>query len=182
MKFGKIFLILFSIFAFVLVACTDDYDTYSGDEAYVDDFYGFEITPPKGWMKSEFDEGANLVSFVNVKGDIDQEGEPFYANLAVLQEDSQGLSFSEYMEISKENTKEAIEGIEYISEEDLEVDGYPAEIVTSQFEQGGVSVVVSQLMTLRDGVVYIVTGASLASAWDENEEAIRGGLLSFSLN
>jgi hypothetical protein len=182
MKLGKIFLILLSLTAFLLLACRGGDGTYSGDEVYSDPNVGFEITPPEGWMESGVMEGSRFVTFVDSQGDTEPGIEVFHAYISVSSDSTDGLSFSEYMENAKENAKEFIPDLEYLTEDEIEVDGLPGEMVVTRLEEGEVEVVKMQILLSRNDAVYIVTGTSLASAWDKNEKIIRDSLLSFSFN
>ena len=182
MNLRKILFVLVPVFAFVLVACDDGLGSYSGDEIYTNEAHGFEIAPPEGWVDGDDELGNNIVSFVSVDGDTDSGSEPFHANIGVLSESAQGLSFDEYVELSMEATQDAIPGLEFMGEEDVEVNGLPAQLVTSKFQNDGVGVVTVQLMTLKEEEMYIVTGASLESAWGKNKNVIRESLESFTFN
>lgn len=178
MKLKKFLVILIPLFAFMFLACGED--TFTGDEEYVNTEHGFKIVPPDGWVESSETYGS-IVSFVSADGDKVEGGEPFYANLGVISENAQGLSFEEYLEASTQSTLDAIPGLEYIGQEKTQVDGVPAEIFISKFPfEGGTELVTIQLMTMKEGEAYIVTGASLDSAWGKNEKVLREALSSFT--
>ena len=181
-KSTKILLILLPLFAFVLLACRDDLGTYSGDEVYSDSTAGFEITPPEGWYESGVMAGGRFVTFVDSEGDVEEGIDAFHAYISVASDSAEELSFSEYMERAKENAKDAIADLEYLEEESVQVNGNSGEIVVTQLEEGEVEVVKMQLLIMRNTSVYIVTGTSLASAWEKNEETIREALFSFSFD
>ncbi len=182
MKTGKVFLISLSLFAFVLLACRDDLGTYDGEEVYSESVAGFEITPPKGWYESGVMTDGRFVTFVNSEGDVEEGIDAFHAYISVSSESANGLELSEYFENAKENAKEVIPDLEYLKQEDIEINGSPGKIVVTQLEEGDVEVVKKQLLIMRNNSVYIVTGTSLASAWGKNEETIRKALFSFNFN
>ena len=182
MKTSKILFIFLTLFAFVLLACRDDLGTYSGDEVYSDPTVGFEITPPEGWYESGVMANGRFVTFVDSEGDVEEGIDAFHSYLSVASDSAGDLSFPEYMQRAKENAKDAIADLEYLEEESVQVNGNPGEIVITQLEEGEVEVVKMQLLVMRNTSVYIVTGTSLASAWEKNEEIIRKALFSFNFD
>ena len=181
-KSTKILLILLVVFSFVLLACRDDLGTFDGSEVYSDPTIGFEITPPEGWYESGVMADGRFVTFVDSEGDVEDGIDAFHSYLSVASDSAGDLSFSEYMERAKENAKDAVDGLEYLEEESVQINGHSGEIVVTQLEEGEVEVVKMQLLVMRNTSVYIVTGTSLASAWDENEQTIQDALLSFSFD
>lgn len=182
MNLKKFFLTLLPLVAFVLVACDADLDSYSGDEVYTDASHGFEITPPEGWVDGESPTPNALVSFVNADADTGADGEPFHSNIGVVYEEVEGFEFDEYMELSKANMIEMLPNVEFTSEQETEVSGYPAEIAHVTFEDSGVIVKTMQLVTMKDDIVYVVTAASLEDAFSQHEDVFRVALDSFSFN
>jgi len=181
-KSTKILLILLTIFSFLFLACRDDLGTYDGDEVYSQPVAGFEITPPEGWYESGVMADGRFVTFVNSEGDVEEGIDAFHAYMSVSSDSANGLDLSEYFENAKENAKDAIPDLEYLKEDDVDINGNPGKIVVTQLEEGEVEVVKMQLLIMRNDSVYIVTGTSLASAWEKNERTIRDALLSFEFN
>ncbi len=182
MLLRKISFTLLPLLAFVFVACDGDLDTYSGDEMYTDFAHDFEITPPEGWVDGEPQTANTIVSFVDVDGDTDADGEPFHSNIGVVFEEVEGIDFDQYIEVSEANLIEMIPGAEVLSREAAEVNGEPAQLSFVVFEEGGFDVKTMQLITMKEEVVYVVTAASLESTFDDHQEVFRNALDSFSFN
>lgn len=140
---------------------------------------GASLRGPEGW---EFDDsgqfGPDFV-FFNPEPD-EMDGQPFAANVNVVNEPAQGLDTEGYAAAGAAALPQVLTGYTSVEERDVEVAGKPARIIGGTFEQGEVELRNLQLITVADDTGYTVTATALAQDWDEYAELFEASLLSLS--
>jgi len=139
---------------------------------------GFSFRPPQGWNPEESGQGGTLVVFRNPQ--IDQDGgQQFYANLNVVSEPT-GADLNGYLRAALKAYPRVIPSYQNLEQRDAVTEsGEPVKIISGRFEQNGYQIKNIQLITVKGGQAWIVTGTSLEPLWDKYRDTFEKALLSF---
>ena len=140
----------------------------------------FTIQPPKDWVID--DTGANGTIVIFVDPALDSEDDvTLPASINVLSEPLQGLSREEYIRVSKENLRQYSPAYAITVDSPAKVQNYDAHIFEGHFSSQGRQIRNRQLFVFFGDTVYIITGTSLASAWDQHRQIINDSLGTFAI-
>lgn len=149
--------------------------TILSEKPYENSELRFRIYPPNNWVTETGDPDL-LVKFTNPVKDI-EKGTSGNVNINIVVEAVPRDSVLEkFISDSSQSKKDKIvlRG---------GYDAYLLEQIVPLPQQGGVLVATTQLVTLKEydmsDIAFIVSGASLESAWKKYENAIRASLMSF---
>ncbi len=150
-------------------------------QAYSNIQHGFKINPPKGWRVDESGQFGTLVIFFNTS--TDQEGaNPFGANINIISESTQGLNLNDYVAATKEALPKLLQNYKSTEDKSVSINGMQAKMIGGTFIQGVFHLRNFQLIAVKNGKAYIVTGTVLNSTWDTYKDLIESSLLTFELN
>jgi hypothetical protein len=145
--------------------------TLVGGATYSDPKEGFTIVTPSDWLTDTTGKFGTKVLFYNPKADKTASS-TFTANVNVLTEPVDELTSLTYMEMSKKGLKEVYPDYTVLREGMLMVSGHEGRVIEATFTQGVFPVHNVQLVVVFNKKATVVTGTSLASAWEKNVEAI----------
>ncbi len=148
---------------------------------YMNNASGFSIRAPKGWSVDESGTFGTLVAFLNTQ--TDQEGaNPFGANVNIISESSQGLDLDGHVNAVKDSLFIGMTNYKSTESKKVSVNGVQAQIIGGTFAQGVFQLRNLQLIVVKSGEAYIVTGTVLNSTWDKYKNLMEASLLTFVLN
>jgi len=150
-------------------------------QAYSNTQYGFKISAPKGWRVDDSGQFGTLVFFLNTQ--TDQEGEnPFSANISIISESAQGYDLDSYVSVTKDLLLKLLQNYKSTDNRKVTVSGTQAQIIGGTVVQGVFHSRNLQLIVIKDGQAYVVTGTVLESTWNQYKDLIESSLLTFELN
>ena len=141
---------------------------------------GFTIQYPKNWRVDESGQlGTKVFFFSNT---VEKEGvNPFTPNINIVSESTQGIALDTYMQTVKESLPKTLSEYALVEETEVTVNGLPATRMVSTFTQGAFHIKNMQVILVRNGIAYILTGTTLAGVWDTYKDMIESSLFSFRL-
>ena len=141
---------------------------------------GFLLTPPKSWRIDTSGQFGTLVFFFsNV---TEKEGEnPFTPNINVTSESIEGTDLDTYMKAVKEKLPATFTEYKLVEEAKITVNGLPATKIIATFTQGVYHIQNIQMILIRAGKAYIITGTTLANSWEKDKEVLQSSILTFKL-
>ena len=152
-------------------------------QAYLNTQYGFKINMPRGWQPRKGEQHGAIVSFLNPKAD--QEGaNSFSATIGVNSESAltQDINVDNYTKATREVMLHLLQNYKSVEDKAIIINGMPAKIIGSSFVQNAFHMRTLQLITIKNGKAYTVTGMALESVWDQYKDLIESSLLTFTLN
>jgi hypothetical protein len=82
----------------------------------------------------------------------------------------------------KNSLPKALTGYKTIEDSAISVNGLPARLIGGNFTHGEFHVRNLQLIAVRDGQSYVVTGTALESTWGRYQNLFKSSFLTFALN
>jgi len=143
--------------------------------------YGFKINAPKGWRVDESGQLGTIVFFLNTKPD-QEGGNPFSANINVTTGSTQGYDLDGYVSATKDLLPKVLQNYKSTDNRKVNINGMQAQIIGGTFMQGVFPLRNLQLIVVKDGQAYVVTGTVLESTWNQYKDLIESSLMTFSLN
>ncbi len=151
------------------------------DQPYSNAQHGLKIHAPKGWRVDE--SGLSGTHVVLYNPQIDQEdANPFAANINVISESTQGLSLDDYVDSQEKLSSIILRNYKSTEDKRVSVNGMQVRIVGGTFIHDEFHLSTLQLIVIKGGQAYIVTGTVLESTWDKYASLIEASLLTFELN
>ena len=140
----------------------------------------FTIQPPKDWVVDDTGVNGTIVIFVNPEPDYENDS-PLPASINVLSEPLQGLSHEEYILASKQNLQRYSSDYAITMDLPVKMGGYAAHIFEGRFTSNGRQIRNRQILVFSGDTVYIITGTSLASTWDQHRQIMSDSLETFAI-
>jgi Tfp pilus assembly protein PilO len=169
-----------------LLGRLSSYDTEEAEEALASEAYtnserGFSIYPPQGWSIDESGQFGTLAIFTNPQAD--QVGElSFNANISVISESAEGMSFDEYLGAARDSLSELLVGYQLVEDRSVTVSGFEAHILGGVFTQADLPLRNLYLLAFKDEVAYVLTATALSSTWDTYQSLIETSFLTLTIN
>ena len=138
------------------------------------------ITPPRAWKVDNSGNMGTIVVFQNAVSDV-ESGSAFAANIYVIQEDTAGMTFEDYIKANRVSLKTFDEDYASTDDHTLSVNGNQAQILEGTYKQDEFQVRGRQLIIMKGNVAYIVVATTLASKWDKYKAAFDATLGSVEL-
>jgi len=147
---------------------------------YTNDKEGFSINAPKAWNVDESGKLGTSVVFLNTKPD--KEGaNVFDANINVISGPTKGLDLNNYINGQKKGLPKLFNDYKLVEDRTVDVHGMQGHILGNTFTQGVFQLRDLQLIVVKDGKAYIITGTALESTWDTYKDLMESSLLTFTL-
>jgi len=149
---------------------------------YVNSTYNFEINMPKDWIGYDGTVYGGVVFYVNpaIPSANQKEND---SSIAIVAESSQGLSLKEYVSASKASLPLQLKDYVPTSETPVVLpDGISGVILSGTFTEGINNVHIAQLLTVKNGEAFIVSGKSLTTNWEQYNDIVGLAMLTFTLN
>jgi hypothetical protein len=166
---------LLVVAAIIVIAVTRPNSKPSAKSSqYTDSKTGFKITPPKGWTVPKKVPAGLIVEFESTasthpKPTISVIGTPAKATL------------SQYIKAISANNAKEFTGYKEIGGKELTVDGVPAAILEYSALVDSFDLHYSELVIIKSGAFYQVTGTTTAAGWTSNSRQITDSLKSVKL-
>lgn len=146
---------------------------------YADPTTGLKIMPPANWSQVNPARSGDIVDFRSNGKDFDSVGEA-RSTLSVVKTQASG-NLAQYADaIGSINTKN-LNSYRAIEPRDLSIDGQPAKILNYTAKVSGHIMRASQLLVIKDGILYDFNGVGLAATWDKHEAEISKSFASIKL-
>ncbi len=97
-----------------------------------------------------------------------------------MSEPTQGLDLEAYAEAGIAALPQALTGYSSLGERNVELEGQPARLISSTYEDGGYELRNVQLLAVDGDTAYIVSATALAQDWDDYAELLEASLLSLT--
>jgi len=176
-------LVLLSGFAHAEVVA-DSVISLASDKAtgqiYKNEKHGFSMCPPVGWKTDDSGIMGTLIFFSSWDG-VDAQQAHKAANINIVCEPAQDLDLDGYIAAAKELYPKVVKTYEVVAEEKLDLKDDKAVLLQGIITLGDDQKVHNaQLITIKNGTAYVVTGAVLADNWDEHKDTLIAAIKSFS--
>lgn len=148
---------------------------------FIDVKNGFSMTQPANWTIDDSGTLGTLVLFNNPV--IDHEGDAsFIANISVLKQSSAGKTLDTFVSALRKLMATKLGHLNILSDQSLTLNGMPAHLLETAFDNGVIHLHALELITVKNGIVYEVTGTVLDATWDRYQAALDQSLRTFKLN
>lgn len=130
---------------------------------------GFSLTPPLGWAADTGGKPETKVIFTSPTPDADPGGS-FTPNLTVVVSATPGVTLDAAVARTKATLPRLLKG--YASIDDARVrtvSGEPAHILGGTYREAQLTLRNKQLLFVKDGKTYTLTGSGLASVWEAKQ-------------
>lgn len=142
---------------------------------------GFQIRPPEGWHVDMSGQSGTLVVFINTTADREGNFE-LPANINVLVDPIQGMSWDAYVAATKENLPQYLTNYQDTEDRAATINGRQAHVVGGTFDgDRGHRLRNRQALVLDDKQVYIITATALESAWGERNQILDASVKTFTI-
>ncbi len=129
---------------------------------------GISFNYPDNWEKRDNHFGTLVMFLSPLSGSADDFQENVNIVLENLDEANKDISLDEYIEKSVSELEAFFDDYEVLSKEDGEIAGQRAKMVTYAMDQEETELKVAQIITIKDGTVYVVTYTATEDQFDIN--------------
>ena len=151
----------------------------TGDNCQTYTKNGFSICQPPTWSKDESGAAGTTVIFKNPK--TDKDGTTSYtANLNVLVKPSEN-DLAGYIADAKDYMPKLFQNYALIHEEQIDLNGKKAHTLEATYISTNAKVHVKQIILVEDSKVYLITSASLDSAWNNYISSFNSQVQTFKI-
>jgi hypothetical protein len=156
----------------------------AGWQTYTNTQYGFEFQYPQGWTIDESGTLGTIVVFKNPTPVLDKEGNKFYPNINILTRSLKNLgvkNIGEYVSLDKSMVQQYVAKEVKFDPDEKVILGGGEEGYISGFSglENNMMVHDMHLMVINDDGVYVISGTTLDSAWNDYKNLFREILTSF---
>jgi len=141
----------------------------------------FSLTFPGTWKSEPAPSKQTLVFYVNPNPDT-ENGTTVRPSINVIAEPTSVASVSsEFAVLNQQELKGIYPDYESTQSKPVTLsDGTPAYLIGGVFSQSNLKVRNLQLLTIKNGQLFVVTATTFQSAWSQHETAFENSLLSFT--
>lgn len=133
----------------------------------------FSIDLPAGWQKIDAITGVSAMA-VDAAEDITDPAAKeinFRTYLAIVYDELQGKSLSEYMQASKTELQGIVSSVVFRNEQDITINGRVAKALEAEFTQQGVNFKILMVLVSGEGDdVWTISLNTVESSWDSYKE------------
>ncbi len=140
---------------------------------YTNDTHTFSICPPKEWSINESEKLGLIAFFLDLSTK---------SNINVTSIPAQELKLEDIVAAIKAELPESVQDYAVGEEERLNINGTPAILMSSSLTQNALTFKNAQLITIKNGVVYIVTGTACSTNWEKVKESIINSIKTFTVH
>lgn len=152
----------------------------NADQVYKNEKHGFTLCPPTGWKTDDSGMLGTLVLFSSWDG-IDAQQAIKAANIGIVVEPVQDIDLDGYVAAAKELYPKVVKEYKLVAEEKIDCKDNKAILLQGVITfEGGQKINNAQLILIKNGSAYVVTGSAHADSWDSHKDAIMAALKSFS--
>jgi hypothetical protein len=146
----------------------------NGQKEYNNKAIGFRVTPPKGWVQVKNAPSSLVVEFESKTGKYPQP------TLNVIATAARG-TLDQYIKVISENNAKEFKNYKEIGGQRIVVDGARGAIVEYSGTVDNYDLRYSELVAIKNGAYYQVTGTTTVNSWKTYHDAIEASLNSVKL-
>jgi hypothetical protein len=146
---------------------------------YTDPQIGLKITPPAGWKQIQPTPTGDIVGFQADKQDSDSSGQS-RPTLSAIKTQASG-TLAQYADTISQLNARNLKNYHEITPHDLNIDGQPGKVLNYTADVKGHSLRASQLLLIKNGVLYDFNAIALSATWNKHEAEISNAFQSVKL-
>ncbi|HLC49427.1 MAG TPA: PsbP-related protein [Candidatus Andersenbacteria bacterium] len=153
---------------------------FNTEQTYINEKYGFKITPPKDWIVDESGENNTVVFFLNKIAD-NENGYKWQGSINIgIFGGNSGFTLKDIISSFKQSSQEWVSNLVIVSESQLKISDYDAFLISETFVNEGHKFRSYRLFILKGDNLYNISGVVLDSTWKQHKQDITDSISSFS--